>query len=72
MPDLITTGSQLRAARRAHGYSLRSLAAALGMSKDTINRFENSEAPLPVWFARAWRDLEAEGPVTTEELVSDA
>lgn len=54
---LITTGSQLRDDRVSRGYSIRSLAEALGLNKDTVQKYEARPEPLPIWFARAWRDL---------------
>ncbi len=46
--DAARVGARLRAARRAHGYTLEQLAAAAGLTKGFLSRVERDETSLSV------------------------
>lgn len=60
------TGDQLKDARSKLGLSLRAMADALGMNKDTISNYERGVYPIPKYVPLALFALQITGKAKTK------
>ncbi|MCK9496518.1 MAG: helix-turn-helix domain-containing protein [Dehalococcoidia bacterium] len=58
-PDQVSR-ADLLAWMASHGYSVRGLAAALGVSAPTVQRWRDGSVAPPAWLSVALRGLEAD------------